>query len=51
MYPHGYCKFYPSCSQYTYDALGKYGLIRGLGKGAYRILRCNPWTEGGVDVP
>lgn len=51
MYPHGYCKYYPTCSQYTYEALGKYGLVRGLGKGTYRILRCNPWSEGGVDLP
>jgi len=51
MYPHGYCRFHPSCSQYMHDALGKYGLLRGLGKGTYRILRCNPWSEGGVDVP
>lgn len=47
----GFCKYYPTCSQYMKKALKKYGLVRGLAKGFYRILRCNPWSEGGVDQP
>ncbi len=43
------CRFTPSCSQYTLDALEKYGLIRGLGKGIWRIIRCNPFFAGGHD--
>jgi uncharacterized protein len=43
------CKFHPSCSQYAGDALRKYGLVRGSLKAAWRILRCNPWSHGGVD--
>jgi len=42
------CKYFPSCSQYTIDAINEYGL-RGLPMGAWRILRCNPWSLGGVD--
>jgi len=45
------CRFHPSCSHYTVEALRKYGLIRGLAKGAWRILRCNPFTQGGYDPP
>lgn len=43
------CRFTPTCSQYTLDALEKYGLIRGLGKGIWRILRCHPFCAGGWD--
>lgn len=48
-WPHGYCKFHPTCSTYTRDAILKYGLIRGSFKGMWRILRCNPWSKGGDD--
>lgn len=48
-FPHGYCKFYPTCSQYSCDAVKEYGVIIGLIKGGWRILRCNPWNEGGYD--
>jgi putative membrane protein insertion efficiency factor len=43
------CKFHPSCSQYALDALRRYGLIRGTVLAGWRILRCNPWSDGGVD--
>ena len=43
------CRFHPSCSQYTYEAVEKYGVLVGLGKGFWRILRCNPWSRGGFD--
>jgi len=45
----GHCKYHPSCSQYAIDALRKHGLVRGSLKAAWRLLRCNPWSHGGVD--
>ena len=50
-FPHGYCRFYPSCSEYSFQAIKKYGLIRGGFKAMRRILRCNPWSKGGMDLP
>jgi uncharacterized protein len=43
------CKYHPSCSQYALDAIGKYGLVRGGVRAGRRLLRCNPWSNGGVD--
>lgn len=43
------CIFYPTCSEYTKQAILKYGLIVGSIKGFFRILRCNPFSKGGVD--
>lgn len=43
------CRYYPTCSQYTKEAVGKYGVLKGLLKGAYRILRCNPFSKDGYD--
>ena len=43
------CRFYPSCSEYTYQAISKYGLIRGGLIGAKRLLRCHPFAKGGHD--
>ena len=43
------CKYYPSCSEYTVQAVRSYGILRGLVLGAWRLLRCNPWSLGGVD--
>ncbi len=51
LFPNGYCRFYPSCSEYGYQSIQKKGLIIGLGKAIWRILRCNPWNKGGVDLP
>lgn len=45
------CRFYPSCSEYVVQALREYGLLRGLLKGAWRVLRCQPLSRGGVDLP
>ena len=42
------CKYFPSCSQYTFDAISQFGL-KGILMGIWRILRCNPWSLGGVD--
>lgn len=50
-FPHGYCRFYPTCSEYSYQVIKKRGLSIGLIKSIWRILRCNPWNKGGVDVP
>jgi uncharacterized protein len=46
---HAGCRYHPSCSQYMYEAVEKYGVIKGLGFGVWRILRCNPWSRGGHD--
>jgi putative membrane protein insertion efficiency factor len=43
------CRYHPSCSQYTYEAIAKYGLLKGTLLGAWRILRCNPYSKGGFD--
>lgn len=43
------CRFYPTCSDYTYQAIEKYGLIKGVYLGLKRILRCNPFNPGGYD--
>ena len=43
------CKYHPSCSQYALDALHKDGLLKGSAKAGWRVLRCNPWSHGGVD--
>jgi len=43
------CRFYPTCSQYTYEAIESRGIIRGVGLGLWRILRCNPFSKGGHD--
>lgn len=45
----GVCRFYPSCSQYAKEAVLKYGVLRGIGLAAGRIIRCNPWNLGGFD--
>ena len=45
---HG-CRYYPSCSAYTYTAIERYGIIRGAYLGAKRIMRCTPFTAGGHD--
>ena len=43
------CVFYPSCSEYTYLAIERFGIIKGSILGIYRIIRCNPFSKGGVD--
>ena len=43
------CKFYPTCSDYTKQAIEKYGVIKGVFLGIKRILRCNPFSKGGYD--
>lgn len=43
------CRYYPSCSAYAIDALGVHGAAKGFLLGTWRVLRCNPWSRGGVD--
>ena len=47
--PPNTCKYHPSCSQYALDALRAHGLVKGSAKAGWRLLRCNPWSHGGVD--
>jgi len=50
-YPNGHCKFSPSCSEYAKLALKKHGFIFGSLKSFWRVLRCNPWSKGRMDLP
>ncbi len=43
------CKYHPSCSAYALQAIRTYGILRGVVLAAWRLLRCNPWSHGGVD--
>jgi putative membrane protein insertion efficiency factor len=43
------CKYHPSCSHYAVAAIRRYGILRGSVLAAWRLLRCNPWSHGGVD--
>ena len=43
------CRYYPTCSEYTKQAVDKYGIIKGSVLGIIRILKCNPFSKGGVD--
>lgn len=43
------CKYYPSCSEYAVQAIGRYGILRGSVLAAWRLLRCNPFSHGGYD--
>lgn len=45
------CRFEPTCSEYAFLAIGRYGALRGSLKAVWRVLRCNPFTRGGVDYP
>lgn len=43
------CKYYPSCSRYALDAVEKHGIFKGTALSVWRVLRCNPWSVGGID--
>ena len=44
------CRYWPSCSEYTLQSIQKHGVLKGGLLGAWRIIRCNPWSKGGVDT-
>lgn len=43
------CRYYPTCSHYAVDAVRTYGPVRGFVLAAWRVVRCNPWSMGGID--
>jgi uncharacterized protein len=43
------CRYYPSCSEYAVQAIARFGILRGLVLAGWRLLRCNPWSHGGLD--
>jgi putative membrane protein insertion efficiency factor len=43
------CRYYPSCSSYAVTAISRFGPIRGIALAVWRLVRCNPWSAGGVD--
>jgi uncharacterized protein len=45
-----YCRMIPTCSEYTYEAVEKYGAGKGLWLGLVRVLKCHPWGKSGVDL-
>jgi len=49
LYPNGFCRFRPTCSDYAIEAIEKYGLLTGGAKAVWRVLRCNPFNSGGFD--
>ena len=47
----GRCRFHPSCSQYARESIEANGLLRGAAAAIWRLMRCGPWTAGGIDHP
>jgi len=47
--PYGQCKYYPSCSEYSFQAISEYGVLQGFRKTLKRLIHCNPWSQGGYD--
>jgi len=45
------CPYYPTCSEYTKEAIMRYGVYKGILKAFQRIISCHPWQKGGVDLP
>src|SRR5690554_3788629 len=43
------CRYYPSCSHYGLEAVRRHGALKGVALGTWRVLRCNPWSNGGID--
>jgi len=48
-HPNGYCRFYPHCSEYAYQAIDRYGSVKGSFLAAKRVVKCNPFNKGGID--
>jgi putative membrane protein insertion efficiency factor len=51
LFPFGFCRFKPTFSEYAYEAVSKYGVIKGGLKALWRVMRCNPFSKGGFDPP
>jgi putative membrane protein insertion efficiency factor len=49
--PANTCKFHPTCSEYAALAIRKHGVFRGVPMAGWRLLRCHPWSRGGIDDP
>ena len=49
LFPHGACRFTPTCSEYAYRAIERFGVGEGLFLAVKRVLRCHPWNPGGFD--
>jgi len=49
LFPQGFCRFRPTCSNYAISAIEKYGIIKGGAKALWRVFRCNPFNHGGWD--
>ncbi len=49
LYPDGFCRFHPTCSEYGYGCVERHGVIRGGYLTVWRVLRCNPFSKGGID--
>ncbi len=49
LYPYGFCRFYPSCSEYSKIAIIKHGVVKGGYQSVWRLIRCNPWVEPAID--
>ncbi|MDX9893632.1 MAG: membrane protein insertion efficiency factor YidD [Patescibacteria group bacterium] len=49
LYPQGYCRYYPTCSEYGRQSIDKYGVLKGGWLTLRRIGRCHPWSRGGYD--
>lgn len=43
------CRYQPTCSDYTYEAIERHGVLKGVGLGTWRLMRCNPFSKGGLD--
>jgi putative membrane protein insertion efficiency factor len=43
------CRYQPTCSEYTYEAIEAHGLVKGIAMGVWRLARCNPFSKGGLD--
>ncbi len=48
-YPYGYCRHYPTCSEYSKLAIGQHGVIKGVGISVFRIVQCNPLSKPKID--